>query len=118
MLLYLKQADIDPDSSYYIFRNVALMRSTGKYILRPGNAPMSYSRVRELLLQKLATIGLDATQFGTHSLRAGGATAAVNMDISERLFLIHGRWKCASSRDRYVKDDVSRRLRVTLNLGL
>ena len=118
MLLSLKQAQISADSSYYIFRNIALMKSTGSYVLRPGNAPISYSRMRELLLQKLTAISLDASQFGTHSLRAGGATAAANMDISERLFLIHGRWKCASSRDRYVKDDLQRRLRVTLNLGL
>ena len=47
---------------------------------------MSYTRARELLIEKLVALGLNPTQFGLHSLRAGGASAAANAGISDRLF--------------------------------
>ena len=45
------------------------------YKLR-GNAQLSYTRAREILLAGLKSIGLDQSKFGLHSLRSGGATAA------------------------------------------
>ena len=39
---------------------------------------LSYTRMRELVLEKLAEIGEDPKKFGLHSLRSGGATAAAN----------------------------------------
>ena len=56
--------------------------------------------------------------YSTHSLRSGGATAAANNGIPDRLFKIHGRWQSDDSKDRYVKESIHRRLKVTLNLGL
>ena len=91
LLDYLRQAGIPRDSDHYIFHNVAFQRSKNKYILRPTNTPMSYSRTRELLLSKLQGIGLDKSDFGTHSLRAGGATAAAANHTEERLMMMHGR---------------------------
>ncbi|KAL5497418.1 hypothetical protein EMCRGX_G013885 [Ephydatia muelleri] len=41
-----------------------------------------------------------------HSLRAGGATAAANAGVPDRLFKRHGRWKSESAKDGYVKDSV------------
>ena len=45
---------------------------------------LSYTRMRELLLEQLTAIGLDSQQFGLHSLRAGGATAAANAGVLDR----------------------------------
>ena len=118
VLDYLHQAGIPKDSDYYIFRNVAFMRSTKSYILRPGNAPMSYSGTRELLLAKLQAIGLNKSDFGTHSLRAGGATAAAQNHMEKRLMMVHGRWVSQKSKDRYIQDTMQNRLKITLNLGL
>ena len=56
--------------------------------------------------------------YGLHSLRSGGASAAVNNGVSERLIGKHGRWKSGYSRDRYLKDDKKGRLSVTKALGL
>ena len=47
------------------------------YHLRPSGG-ISYSRVRELLLDKLKEVGLNPKEFGLHSLRSGSATAAAN----------------------------------------
>ena len=55
---------------------------------------------------------------GLHSLRAGGATAAANIDVNERCWKRHGRWKSDRAKDGYVLDDVSHMLQVSKNLGL
>ena len=44
---------------------------------------ISYTRVRELILQRLKKLGYDASKFGMHSFRAGGATAAVRIQESQ-----------------------------------
>ena len=81
---------------------------------------MSYiSRSRELFLESLTAIGLNARKYGLHSLRAGGATQATrHVDVCEELVQKHGRWVTRRSKNMYVKDKMERRLRITLNLGL
>ena len=68
--------------------------------------------------KKLSSIGLDATKFGMHSFRAGGATAAANAGVPDRLFKRHGRWRSESAKDGYVKDSVKARLSVSKRLNL
>eukprot|EP00731_Ephydatia_muelleri_P026444 Em0018g544a len=51
------------------------------------------------------------------SLRAGGATAAANAGVPDRLFKRHGCWRSESAKDGYVKDSVERRLSVSKSLG-
>ena len=58
--------------------------------------------MRELVLQKLAALGLDPKQFGLHSLRSGGASAAANAGVPDRLFKCHGRWHSENAKDGYV----------------
>ena len=53
----------------------------------------------------------------THSLRSGGATAAANAGVPDRLFLRHGRWSSVSAKDGYVKDSLASRLSVFRHLG-
>ena len=79
---------------------------------------MSYSRLRELLLAKIEQLGMDPKLFGMHSLRAGGATAAANAGVPDKLFKRHGRWRSESAKDGYVKDSVERRLSVSKSLGV
>lgn len=80
-----------------------------------GARSLSRSTLSENLKKYLAPIcgekGADA--LGLHSLRSGGASAAINNGISERLIGKHGRWKGTVSRDRYLKDDETTRLSVT-----
>ena len=115
---YLLAADIPVNSDKYIFRGLRFDKFSGKTCLRTIDRPISYSTVRDEIRNSLSSIGLDCSNYGTHSLRAGGATAAANNGIPERLFRIHGRWQSDDSKDRYVKESIERRLRVTLNLGL
>lgn len=66
----------------------------------------------------LAAIGLNKKQFGLHSLRSGGASAAANAGVPDRFFKRHGRWKSENAKDGYVKDSLDERLKVSHNLGL
>ena len=73
---------------------------------------------RELFLAMIKSIGLAPKEFGLHSLRSGGATAAVNAGVPDRLFKRHGRWKSELAKDGYVKDLLSSRLLVSKSLGV
>ena len=83
-----------------------------------SNGSLTYSRLRELLLSRLQELGYPADQFGVHSLRAGGATAAAGSGVPDRLFKRHGRWKSDTAKDGYVEDPMEGRLRVTQDLGI
>ena len=72
----------------------------------------------ELLLDKLKAVGLDPKQFGLHSLRSGGASAAANAGVPVRWFKRHGRWLSENAKDGYIKDKLEDRLSVSRNLGL
>ena len=69
--------------------------------------------MRELFLAKLRELGFDASQFGLHSLQAGGATTAANAGVPDRLFKRHGRWRSEAAKDGYVKDSREALLSVT-----
>ena len=52
--------------------------------LRKSGSP-SYTCMRELVRDKLSSLGYDASQYGLHSFRAGDATAATNSGVPDRL---------------------------------
>ena len=79
---------------------------------------ISYSRLRELMLDKIAKLGFDPALFGMHSLWTGGATAAANAGVQDRLVKRHGCWKSEASKDGHVKDSVQRWLEVSKSLGI
>ena len=98
-----------------VFRAIVNTKS-GETLRKTGG--LSYTRLRELLIAKIAQLGMDPALFGMHSLRAGGATAAANAGVPDRLFKRHGRWRSESAKDGYVKDSVERRLDVSKSLGI
>ena len=116
-LRYFTLGGISPDSDEYIFRALSYCSSTGKYKLR-GTTPLSYSRTREIVLEAFEKIGLPKKDYGLHSFRAGGASAAANSNISDRLFKRHGRWRSEKAKDGYVKDNVEGLLSVSRALGI
>ena len=112
---YIAAAEISLSSDLLLFRGVV---HTGKgERLRPSGG-LSYTRMRELFLAKLSQLGYDQTQFGLHSLRAGGATAAASAGVPDRLFKRHGRWRSETAKDGYVKDPEEVRLSVSKGLNL
>ena len=117
LLRYFKAAGLDdPSDQGFIFRPLVYCPKQKCHRLRSGQ--MSYSRCREIFKDALVTIGVDPKPFGLHSLRAGGATAAANAGVGDRLFKRHGRWRSESAKDGYVEDSLANRLFVSQNLGL
>lgn len=106
-------SDLDED---FIFRPLCFMKSVNNYRLRNGQ--LSYTRCLEIFKEALALVGVNPKDYGLHSLRAGGATAAANCGVPDRLFKKHGRWRSETAKDGYVKDSMQNRLSVSLNLGI
>ena len=112
---YVKLAKISSSSDLPLFRGIV---HTKKGIQLRKQGGLSYTRMRELLREKLADVGLDPNNFGLHSLRSGGATTAANAGVPDRLFKRHGRWRSENAKDGYVKDHLSSRLEVSKAIGL
>ena len=112
---YCTRAALDRTSQNFMFRGIVRTKN-GEKLRKSGH--ISYTRVRELMLQRLAKLGYDAAKFSMHSFRAGGATAAANAGVPDRLFKRHGRWRSESAKDGYVKDSVESRLSVSRSLKL
>ena len=49
---------------------------------------------------------------------AGGASAAANAGLSDRLFKRHGRWASESAKDECARDSLSSRLSLSKALGI
>ena len=107
----LAELDLDKDGSMFLFRAISSTKTGEK--LRRQNKPISYTRVREFMLTAIKSIGLDGSLYGTHSLRAGGATFTANAGIPDRLFKKHGRWVSDKSKDIYVQENIHDLLAVT-----
>ena len=74
--------------------------------------------MRELFTTKLKELGFDTKQFGLHSLRAGGTTAAANAGVPDRLFKRHGCWRFEVAKDGYIKDNQEALMSVSQSLEL
>ena len=77
-----------------------------------------YSRIREIFKGYISEITTARENFGLHSLRSGGASAAANNGISDRLISKQGRSSSEKARKGYIKDSVYKRLTVSNTLGL
>ena len=111
----MSRAGVGSSDDRFIFCCIVKTKR-GERLREIGN--MSYTRLRECFKEKLEFLGFAAQNYGLHSLRAGGATAAANNEVADRLFKKHGRWRSEVAKDGYIKDSLQYRLSVTNNLGL
>lgn len=112
---YCNLAGINQLSTERLFRAIVKTKN-GEKLRESGS--LSYSRIREILMGKICSLGYDSSAFGTHSFRAGGATLAANEGVPDRLFKRHGRWKSETAKDGYIKDSLQVRLEVSKKLRL
>jgi hypothetical protein len=98
--------------SYFLFRRVVKIKN--RSLLQSRNVPLSYNVVRSLVKKKACSIGLKSESYGTHSMRAGGSSAAANAGVNDRAFQRHGRWASVSAKNGYIKDSLSQKMAVTL----
>ena len=78
-------------------------------------------RILELesyLLKSSRPLALIVSYMVFSSLRIGGASAAANNDLPDRVIKKHGRWKSEKAKDTYCREDIQHQLLVTLNIGI
>ena len=112
---FMRMANMTGAHDKHLFRAIVSTKNCQK--LRDSGS-VSYTRIRELVLEKLSAIGLDPKRFGLHSLCSGGVSVAANAGVPDRMFKRHGRWRSENAKDGYVKDSLKECLLVSQNLGL
>lgn len=114
---YLTEVERYPvQSDHFVFRALSKCKSGHKLVAI--NRPVSYSTIREYFKVNFKDIVPDISLFSTHSLRAGGASAAANAGVPDRLFQRHGRWRSVSAKKGYVDDSLGSRLTVSRMLDI
>ena len=129
--IFISRLDSDNCPVYWLNRYLNLSfltRNLENYIFsrlfktkngRKANGAYSISYTTALdSLSKHPPDSVDPRSFGTHSLRSGGASAAANENVSDRLISKHGRWASGRSRDRYIKNNKQKRFEISKKLGL
>ena len=110
---YLSGASISQNCNKFIFRPTSKHKSTHRLI--NDNRHISYTTFRGQLKSDLSRILPNVSQFSTHSLRAGGATAAANAAVSDCIIQRYSRWKSSSLKNMYIKDNISKHLQCKLH---
>lgn len=112
---YIHIAGLNLQSDNYLFRPA--IRSKRSCKLTQKYKHLSYTRTREVIKKKLVTVAPNLN-LGLHSLRSGGVTASANSGVNERCLKRHGRWASDKSKDSYVEDSVTERLKISQALCL
>ena len=75
------------------------------------NKILSYASCRDIVREMISLIGLDPSEYCTHSCRSGGATE-LSGSVTEHELLVSGRWKSSDSIRSYVEMSNSARLSI------
>ena len=103
-------------SEDFLFCNLSKTKSG--YKVRKDRKVMSYTYLRDEFITALSSHVKDVSKYCLHSLRSGGASAAANNGVKDRMFKRHGRWVSESAKDGYIKDSLKESLAVSRSLGL
>ena len=95
---YIQMAGLKIGMNHFLFSPLKKTANSWKAM----NQMLSYSSFRDIVKTCIGKIGLDPKCFGTHSLRAGGATDLAP-HVSEHELLVSGRWADARSIRSYVE---------------
>ena len=102
-------------TSDYLFNPLVKVRSGCKVIEKAK--PLSYTRARESIVGLLSKFVPTTDIISLHSFRAGGATSAANVHVTDRCWKRHGRWQSVTAKNGYVEDSLDNRLLVSQSLG-
>ena len=84
---YLTWTKMQLNDQRFLFRPIC---KTGREESLRKLVSVNYSCLTELFKKKLRGLGCNPDDFQLHSSRVGGATAAANNGVSDRLFKCHG----------------------------
>jgi site-specific recombinase XerD len=101
---YEKFSGVRSPEAEYLFHQLGTKRDLSK--------PMSARTPNHIVKKCMVRGGFDPTQFGSHSCRKGGCTAAVEAGVPLRLVARHGRWK-SDAVNAYINDSTPKKLLVS-----
>ena len=110
---YLRKVNLKLGENHFIFFP---LKKSGENISK-SNKILSYSSYRDIVIKLIKRIGLDPKDYGTHSLRSGGATQLAP-NVTELELLTTGRWRDARSIRSYVEMTDSSHLEISNILQL
>ena len=105
---YMALAKMSPGQNRFLFG--AMFSVGGAESI--ANEKLAYNTYRHILKQILERQGVDASIFGFHSCRSGGATELAQSATTFEL-MTAGRWKDQRSLAHYVEVPVSRRIQLS-----
>ena len=114
---YIEMTKLGDNSENYLISRLAKTKKGHKAL---GKYKLSDTTIRDSFKEMVGAV-TGAGQVKTlslHSLRSGGASAAADNGVSDRLIGKHGRWSTSTSSDTYTKDNKRSRLSVSKQLGL
>ena len=106
--------DIGKDKEAFL---IPTLHKTKKGHRASKDKGISYTRMGEIFHERMKLGGEDKN-YGLHSLRSGGASAAAQNGVPDRLISKQGRWSSKTARNGYIQDEEKTRLKVSLSLGL
>ena len=90
--LYSRVMDVDELDAWLRERSEMGFGDERALFCWPDGSPLTVDQLRDLVKALMQSIGLDPARYGAHSLRIGGATAALAAGVSPQLIRLMGRW--------------------------
>ena len=113
-LLKLLPSSLSESSSPLVRR---IVKSKSKEYFHVSKS-VSYTTLREEFRKHVKPFVDDIARYGTHSIKSGAASNPACRNISADLLDMHAGWRCANSKNRYIKHTVSDRLKVARSIAL
>jgi hypothetical protein len=122
----VREAGLQPDAPLFQGFDGRAAASAASAAVPLNGRPITYAQAKNWLLKGVAKVrGVSVQEatafFGTHSLRAGGASAVAGVlaaaNVSEHAFQMHGRWRSREAMLGYIERQLGSRLAVTQAIG-
>ena len=81
------------------------------------NRMLSYDKYCTILKSMVESLGLDNSDYGTHSCRSGGATFLAS-SVDQHSLMVTGRWRDPRSLGSYIEIDDKVRFQISKKLDL
>ena len=111
----IKLLPLSSESSSPLVRRIVKSKSKEYFHVSKG---ISYTTLREEFRKYVTPFVDDIARYGTHSIKSGAASNPACRSVSADLLDMHAGWKCANSKNRYIKHTVNDRLKVARSIAL
>ena len=113
--LYLARARLKIGDNHFLFPALSFDLKSGS--VGTVNRMLSYDKYRAILKLMVESLGLDNSDYGTHSCRSGGATFLAS-NVDQHSLMVNGRWRDPRSLGSYIEIDDKDRFEISKKFNL